>query len=652
MFRDLSIELARFSGEIRRVFCRSELGGELEQVCGQSIEIYQDSSGGENWQSRNHVNREGRVPCRFQGYRVQTNDNERFGRRASPVLMSQADGVTVAVTIPEFWQQFPKALEIDGKYLRARLFPKQWDDLFELQGGERKTHTVWLEFASGDGSEGSPLDWVHQPARTLATPEWYAASGAIPFLSPAARDPDDRLQLLMRDAMQGEKSLLAGRETIDEYGWRSFGDVWADHEQAYYDGPRPVISHYNNQFDMVHGAILQMMRTGEPCWKDIWDPLARHVMDIDIYHTTNDKAAYNGGLFWFTDHYVDAATSTHRTYSRTNLPKDGRPYGGGPGSEHNFATGLLHYYYLTGDPDAQEAVAGLADWVIRMDDGGRNILRLVDDSPTGLASMCGSPDYHGPGRGGANSINVLLDAWVLTFRTTYLEKVEELIRRCIHPADDPDQLDLLNAESRWSYTMFLSALARYLDLKTEHQLFDTMYTYARQSLLHYVSWMVRHERPYFDHPEQLEYLTEAWAAQEFRKANVFWLGARYASEPLAGQMRERAREFSARAWQDLLSFDTRNVARAIALLMTEGPRDCYFRDLGGNHMAAQATAPEGENWSQQTRQPFRTQRAKVREALQTPGGVLKVFLRLVSPMRWLRLTRSPSISQHSSARAV
>ena len=55
--------------------------------------------------------------------------------------------------------------------------------------------------------------------------------------------------------------------------------------------------------------------------------LANHVVDIDIYHTTRDKAAYCGGLFWFTDHYLDAATSTHRTYSHENAPDDGSPYG-------------------------------------------------------------------------------------------------------------------------------------------------------------------------------------------------------------------------------------------------------------------------------------------------------------------------------------
>ena len=59
-----------------------------------------------------------------------------------------------------------------------------------------------------------------------------------------------------------------------------------------------------------------------------------------------------------------------------------------------------------------------------------------------------------------------------------------------------------------------------------------MYAYARAALLHYAGWMLEHEVPYFDRPEKLEYPTETWAAQEFRKANVLRLAAAHADEPL------------------------------------------------------------------------------------------------------------------------
>ena len=142
----------------------------------------------------------------------------------------------------------------------------------------------------------------------------------------------------------------------------------------------------------------------------------------------SDQAAYNGGLFWHTDHYRDAATSTHRCYSRANRGSAGRNYGGGPCNEHNYTTGLLHYYYLTGNPQARDTVLCLADWVIAMDDGRRTVLGLIDRGATGSASSTTEPDYHGPGRGCGNSVNALLDAWLLTCDRGYLDKAEQLIR--------------------------------------------------------------------------------------------------------------------------------------------------------------------------------------------------------------------------------
>jgi hypothetical protein len=627
LFRDLSLRVPLHSeGPLS---WRVELGESARHAPNGILEIHQNSSGGENWQSRNHVNRHGRVPCRFQGYRVSAGEEESFGRRAEPVLWSESDGICVSV--PEFWQQFPKTLEADGRSIRVGLFPAEWDDLFELQAGERKTHTVWLRFARGGQSDDDiSLDWTHRPAVAMPTPEWVAASGVFGDFLPAAYDPGNRLSSLMEEALAGDGGLFAKREMIDEYGWRNFGDVWADHEDVYYDGPKPVISHYNNQFDFLDGAITQMLRTGDPRWFAILDPLARHVMDIDIYHAKSDRAAYAGGLFWMTDHYLDASTATHRTYSRANSPKDGRLYGGGPGSEHNYATGLLHYHCLTGDPDARDAVLGLADWVLRMDDGAENILGLIDDGPSGMVTVWGNLGGAGPGRGGANSINTLLDAFLLSQDERYTRKAEELIRRCVHPQEDLSTRDLLHAETHWSYTMFLSAIARYLDIQAERGTLGMEYAYTRASLVHYARWMMKHERPYLDRPEELRYPTEAWAAQEFRKANVLRLAAKHVDADEARAMCLRGDELADRAWTDLMSFtDTYLVARVLAILMREGARDGYFRVAPWRAMPP---GPQTQDFGPV--EVFRNQKSRVLGQLRAASGVGWAVARLATPSAW------------------
>ena len=110
--------------------------------------IYQDSSGGENWQSRNHVNRNNEVKTSFRGFRVYSDDRIfQEGLRANPVISVENNDVSISGTVQYFWQNFPKALEAKNNNLIIGLFPNLYDDVIELQGGEQKTHTVFLNFS-------------------------------------------------------------------------------------------------------------------------------------------------------------------------------------------------------------------------------------------------------------------------------------------------------------------------------------------------------------------------------------------------------------------------------------------------------------------------------------------------------------------------
>ena len=90
-----------------------------------------------------------------------------------------------------------------------------------------------------------------------------SASGALPHLTTRAEDPNSGYLELVDLALDGGDTLAGKRETVDEYGWRHFGDVWADHEAARHDGETPLISHYNNQYDVVAGCATQYLRSGD-----------------------------------------------------------------------------------------------------------------------------------------------------------------------------------------------------------------------------------------------------------------------------------------------------------------------------------------------------------------------------------------------------
>jgi hypothetical protein len=293
-------------------------------------------------------------------------------------------------------------------------------------------------------------------------------------------------------------------------------------------------------------------------------------------------------MFWHTDHYLDVGTATHRTYSKTSLKlTNRRSYGGGPSNEQNYTSGLLHYYYLTGDETAREAVLSLADWVIAMDDGSQRRLGFIDPRPTGLASSTVTRDYHGPGRGAGNSINALLDAFVLTSEKRYFAKVDQLIRRCVHPNDDIAKQNLDDPEHGWSYLVFLQALGKYLDAKIEKSEIDLMYGYAQASLIHYAEWMLEHEVPYATALDKVEIPTETWPAQDIRKSVVFHLAAKHATGPLRSEFQKKAEYFFQVCVRDLGTFATRTLTRPIVLLLTNAYVHSYFQ----NHLEESAPQP-------------------------------------------------------------
>jgi hypothetical protein len=237
---------------------------------------------------------------------------------------------------------------------------------------------------------------------------------------------------------------------------------------------------------------------------------------------------------------------------------------------------MLHYF-LTGNEAARQAAIGLAQWVINMDDGQQTVFKWLSREYTGLASKSRDPSYHGPGRGAANSIAVLLDGHRLTKEKRFLDKAEQLIRRCIHPNDDIDARNLLDAENRWFYTMFLQSLGRYLFYKAEREELDDHYAYARAALSHYARWMVDHEYPYLTKPDLLEFPTETWAAQDMRKSEVFKLAALCSNGEERQRFVERADFFFKYSVETLQSMPTRSLCRPVVLMLNFGYMHAWFK---------------------------------------------------------------------------
>ncbi len=612
------------------------------------LTLHQESSGGENWRSSAHVDRTGRVNLEYRGYKLTTPTGETAGLRATPVV---ARG-PVAVAVPEFWQNFPMAVRVDDTGLRLDLLPHTPGRPHEFQGGEQKTWRFTVAFAPDTVSD-PPLAWGRSPLVVSASPEWVASTGVVPYLTPKHTDPNRNYVALADQALHGPDTFETKRETIDEYDWRNYGDIYGDHEAAFHQGDAPLVSHYNNQYDCVLALLQQYLRDGDPRWLDQGLACATHTADVDVYHTTGDKPAYNGGLFWHTYHYADAGTGTHRSYPRAlrtgghftagqDLKSMGATgaklatvyaVGGGPAGSHNYSAGLALAYFLTGNPLYRAAAVGLADFVLTMDAPRGGLFRLLSATPSGLATES-SAGYHGPGRASANSVLALLTGHQLTGDRRYLDYAETLIRRVVHPGQNLERLDLLNAELRWFYTMFLQALGVYLDVKIDHGELDIHYAYCRATLLHYARWMAAHERPILDTPDRLQYPTETWAAQDLRKVEVFQFAAKHAADPGERErFLDRARFFHGYCAAKLNEFPTKSLCRPVILAMRYGWSHTWWQQHPATGApAAHVTPAAWPAWPAFVPQKARAlRRAKQLAAL---GGAAGVLL-LVAGVAWV-----------------
>jgi hypothetical protein len=608
---DLSCEVAP-AAPVMAIEWRVGPDAPLERTRSGRWSLYQDSSGGDRWDSPNHTDADGRLGVSFKGYVVRQggdgggNRDAGTGLRAQPAVAALGPAGRVAMSVRDFWQNFPKALRFGDGRLSAALFPRERVRPTELQGGEQRRHRIAL--CVGDDSL-EQCESALEPPHAWVDPAWVEGTQAIyGFVSDLStcRSWNDHV----RTIVDGPEPFVERRERIDEFGWRHFGELWADHEAVFDTGSEPFVSHYNNQYDFVFGATVHAIRTGDRRWARLAREAAEHTTDIDIYHTVGDRAAFNGGLFWHTDHYLPARTSTHRTYSTANA--SGRDYG------------LLLHHFQTGDRDALEAVTGLAEWVIAMDDGSRTLLGIVDPGSTGLASRTTDLWYHGPGRGAGNSISTLLDAYAATRERRYMAKVEELLQRCVHPADDIAARTLDNLDIRWSYLVFLQALGKFLAVKEEHDERDYFFHYARQSLLHYADWMLGNESPYKDVFHRLELPTETWPAHDMRKCHVMHLAARYDDRGLHDTFRERARFFHDRSLEDLEAFPTRHLTRPLVILSVYGHLHRYFDRPAESAAAAPGRWRHGYQFGRPAE--FVRQRDRIGTTLRHRLGVLRAEL--------------------------
>jgi len=333
----------------------------------------------------------------------------RKGTRTDGVVEVSGDDGTVTAAIRDFWQNYEKAIELDGQRLILWLWPTegQWprahsnfrygglvdknlevlhkDGLYYLPGAVHKGHEFILDF-SGRDPEVTAAE-LSVPLMALASAEYYASTEAAPglFAPPGTRTGDEecdaKLDAWMRMTHsaadpQSPTGLFKARRTSSPsvvgyfsdscywFGWMDFGDLTVPSRG-------PVSLHYDWPWIMMVNA----MRTGNPDFMRLATDMTRHRMDIDQHWSDRDSPEYRG-LQRGDSNYP--AFHTYRLY---------RP----PGVTTNWLSGVVLYYMLTGEPKAYECcmrnARGLESaWASRKNRSRRRA--SIDANARSMLSLC------------------------------------------------------------------------------------------------------------------------------------------------------------------------------------------------------------------------------------------------------------------------
>jgi len=427
--------------------------------------VYQDSSGGENWYHRTHMNRNLRIPLWFRGYEIVHDGTHAVRDDRFDGWLDLADiRWGCAVGIRDFWQNFPSALSArhDGT-LSVALWPSLAKDDHELIAGEQKTHeSVWY-FRAHPPHARQVMHITSQPLQAWAPAEHYLATGEfgrhVPF-DPARFSRFERMAA--GAVLSPARNFTTDRETVDEYGWRNYGDTWAANESDQTGGPRQgerVVSHFNLEYDEGWGMLLHAIRSvdAHPELAQGWWEYGRaallHEADIDIHHSTveaGENGPWAGGKFTHTSHGVEAERSGHTSFVSPHVFGTLRwswGMGGGPESGHWNDRGIMAAYYLTGNRrflDCAEEIAKVTAWRIETDTYAQT--EVAD-------------------RAAGHSIQILTDHYLLTGDERYARAIDRALEGA--PFERSEWAKQLPEElTFWQLAIYLRAIGRYLDVAT------------------------------------------------------------------------------------------------------------------------------------------------------------------------------------------
>lgn len=285
----------------------------------------------------------------------------------------------ICATIFQAQQNYPKAVKAEESGIYVMLVPENVCKVV-MQPGMSREQRFLLHFhkAQETLTELDNRSLIYQmPDKPFISPEVFARAKVMPdiFVAPDKIKEEVELSLIARCDGHGRA-----------LGMLNFGDAPDANYTAQGRGNGKLVWS-NNEYDFPHACALQYARTGERRFLDYLIASARHWMDVDVCHYSDNPLHVGGQWEHCANHCgMDMVCS------------------------HEWVEGLLDYYHFTGEKRAFDTAIGI----------GENILRLLD-----------TPAYQVSGESNARetgwALRTLTALYVETHDEKWLTKAEWII---------------------------------------------------------------------------------------------------------------------------------------------------------------------------------------------------------------------------------
>ena len=238
----------------------------------------------------------------------------------------------VCATIFQAYQNFPKALKVSQAGMDISILPD--DNSLTFYQGMAKTHRVFLHFHDfNETVENLNVQSLQfqMPDRPILSASVYKDAGVFEDVFPTEK------------ISKVETSLISmADQRLKAYGILHWGDAPdPGYTEQGREGGKLVWT--NNEYDYPHAMMLMYARTGERRMLDYHLVSARHQLDVDICHFSDDPLRYQGQI----------SHSAHHTNGEIT-------------PSHEWVEGLLDYYHQTGDIAALEGAIGIGENILRI----------------------------------------------------------------------------------------------------------------------------------------------------------------------------------------------------------------------------------------------------------------------------------------------